>query len=342
MCRPRAPRASGPIGRERRLAAQRASGRELSELRETLRAPVVTSYMGKGAFPEDHELSAELRPATRRRFWELVEGADAVSVVGSELGAETTQQYALHFLATRPDRRERRADRRHLPRPRSRRRRAGDTRRSAGAPAEAGARRPRGGARSRRPGTDRLGPGRAGSGARARPSRIPPPRPPPPHAAAGWDMTILAYWAGALLPVQGRAVPATRSAREPLATPGLRHLGGGRARAAALAVAGDGGFLYGVQELATARQYGVPTTSCSSTTAVTGFCGSTSATPMARPSRSTSSSQTSPGSRVPSTSRSSRRPRMRSGSAPPGSPHGRARGGPAPRPPRDVDADKLT
>src|SRR4026208_876350 len=87
---------------------------ELRAVAETLRAPVVTSYMGKGAFPEDHELSAgsgrgagavraavvtsyrgkgafpedhELSAGSgcdEAAFRELVEAADAVLVVGSE------------------------------------------------------------------------------------------------------------------------------------------------------------------------------------------------------------------------------------------------------------------
>src|SRR4026208_1932323 len=69
---------------------------ELRAVAEALRAPVVTSYMGKGAFPEDHELSAGSACA-EAAFRELVESADAVLVAGSELGAETTQQYTLHF-----------------------------------------------------------------------------------------------------------------------------------------------------------------------------------------------------------------------------------------------------
>jgi acetolactate synthase-1/2/3 large subunit len=74
-------------------------------------------------------------------------------------------------------------------------------------------------------------------------------------------MTILAYWAGAHFPVLsprrflyplgsgtlGYSWPAALGAAVALGQP-------------TLAVAGDGGFLYGVQELATARQYGLPTT----------------------------------------------------------------------------------
>ena len=115
----RAPRTSG-LGGERRLRS--GAWEELRAVAETLRAVVVTSYMGKGAFPEDHELSAG-SACDEAAFRELVEGADAVLVVGSELGAETTQQYALQFggQLVQIDANEERI-RRHLPRLRSRRR----------------------------------------------------------------------------------------------------------------------------------------------------------------------------------------------------------------------------
>jgi acetolactate synthase-1/2/3 large subunit len=74
-------------------------------------------------------------------------------------------------------------------------------------------------------------------------------------------MTILAYWAGAHFPVLtprrflyplgsgtlGYAWPAALGASVAVGGP-------------TLAVVGDGGFLYGVQELATARQHDLPTT----------------------------------------------------------------------------------
>jgi len=69
---------------------------ELRTLAEALRAPVVTTYMGKGAFPDDHPLSAG-SACDESAFRELVEGADALLAVGTELGAETTQQYGLRL-----------------------------------------------------------------------------------------------------------------------------------------------------------------------------------------------------------------------------------------------------
>ena len=67
---------------------------ELRVLAERLDAPVVTTFMGKGAFPEDHALfagSACYDPNQR----EILESADVLLVVGSELGSETTYDYTL-------------------------------------------------------------------------------------------------------------------------------------------------------------------------------------------------------------------------------------------------------
>ncbi|HYZ79712.1 MAG TPA: thiamine pyrophosphate-binding protein [Solirubrobacteraceae bacterium] len=69
---------------------------ELRELAERLQAPVATTYMGKGALPDDHPLAAGAG-CDEAAFQELLSGADAVLCVGTELGAETTGQYALRF-----------------------------------------------------------------------------------------------------------------------------------------------------------------------------------------------------------------------------------------------------
>ena len=69
---------------------------ELRAIAERLGAPVVSTYMGKGAFPEDHSLAvgtASDEPAVQ----ELLCGADAILAVGTELGAETTSHYALEL-----------------------------------------------------------------------------------------------------------------------------------------------------------------------------------------------------------------------------------------------------
>src|SRR4029453_14118604 len=72
---------------------------ELFQLAHVLDAPVTTTYMGKGAFPADHPLSAGFA-LDEAAFKELLEGADVVLAIGTELGAETTAQYGLSFSGT--------------------------------------------------------------------------------------------------------------------------------------------------------------------------------------------------------------------------------------------------
>jgi acetolactate synthase-1/2/3 large subunit len=72
------------------------AGAELRELAELLDAPVATTYMGKSALPGDHPLCAGSgcdEPALQ----ELLAEADVVLCVGTELGAQTTDQYRLTF-----------------------------------------------------------------------------------------------------------------------------------------------------------------------------------------------------------------------------------------------------
>jgi acetolactate synthase-1/2/3 large subunit len=69
---------------------------ELRAVAELLDAPVATTYMGKGALPDDHPLAAGCG-CDEAAFQELLAGADVVLCVGTELGAETTGQYKLRF-----------------------------------------------------------------------------------------------------------------------------------------------------------------------------------------------------------------------------------------------------
>jgi acetolactate synthase-1/2/3 large subunit len=69
---------------------------ELAELAELLDAPVATTYMGKGALPDVHPLAVGCG-CDEAAFQELLCAADVVLCVGTELGAETTGQYALQF-----------------------------------------------------------------------------------------------------------------------------------------------------------------------------------------------------------------------------------------------------
>jgi len=224
---------------------------ELRAVAERLGAPVVTTYMGKSAFPEDHPLAVGTaldEPAVR----ELLAGADVLLAVGTELGAETTGQYSLEpsgrllHVDADPGRIGATYEALGL---------VGDAKGVLGALAE------------RLP-----GPAQAGGAARvaAVKERIAEHRREPElglletiraalprDAVTTWDMTILAYWAAARFPVYelrtfhyplgsgtlGYAWPAALGAS--LAAPGRR----------VLAVAGDGGFNYGIAELAAARQH---------------------------------------------------------------------------------------
>jgi acetolactate synthase-1/2/3 large subunit len=83
-----------------------------------------------------------------------------------------------------------------------------------------------------------------------------------PEAVIAWDMTILAYWAAAHFPQRRR-----RGFLYPLGSGTLGYawpaaLGAQAAlpEARTLAVAGDGGILYGLVELASARQHRLPAT----------------------------------------------------------------------------------
>jgi acetolactate synthase I/II/III large subunit len=233
---------------------------ELREVAEALRAPVVTTYMGKGAFPEDHALSAG-SACDEAAFRELVQEADAVLAIGTELGAETTQQYRLQFggQLIHVDADEERIgatfDALGL---------VGDARAILAALLERLPRRDVDGRaedRARRV-RERITSGLDEQGRGLERSLLESVREAlPREAASAWDMTILAYWAGAHFPVWsarnflyplgsgtlGYAWPAALGAAVALGQP-------------TLAVVGDGGFLYGVQELATARQNDLPTT----------------------------------------------------------------------------------
>jgi acetolactate synthase I/II/III large subunit len=226
---------------------------ELRTVAERLGAPVATTYMGKGAFPEDDPLAAgtALDEAPLR---ELLGGADVLLAVGTELGAETTGQYELELSG-------------RLIHVDADPRRIGATYESLGLVGDAAD--VLGALAERLPDEPRQdGPSRVASLRQRiaeqrserelgllRAVRDALPR----DAVTSWDMTILAYWAAAHFTVYeprtflyplgsgtlGYAWPAGLGAS--LGIPGRK----------VLAVAGDGGFNYGIAELAAARQYGL-------------------------------------------------------------------------------------
>jgi acetolactate synthase-1/2/3 large subunit len=230
---------------------------EVRALAERLGAAVATTYMGKGAFPEDHPLSLG-SAADEAAFQEAVGGADVLLCVGTELGAETTGQYSL-----RPQGRIVQID--------AAPERIGATYEALGLlgdakavleallaelPArEASAE----GERLARETRARIEQGLDGQGRELERGLLATIREAVPRETPiGWDMTILAYWAGAFFPAL-----EPRRFLYPLGSGTLGYAWPAALGAAAatggptLAVAGDGGFLYGIAELASARQNGL-------------------------------------------------------------------------------------
>jgi acetolactate synthase I/II/III large subunit len=227
---------------------------ELAELARRLGAAVGTTYMGKGAFPEDDPLGAGCA-CDEPAFQALLEEADVVLAVGTELGAETTAQYQLAFrgqlihVDAAPERIGATYPALGL---------VGDARAVLGALLERIEARPGDGAARAASARERIaerleGQDRALERGLLETIRSVVPR----DGITAWDMTILAYWAAAHFPALeprrflyplgsgtlGYAWPAALGAS--IALPGTT----------VLAVVGDGGFLYGLQELATARQH---------------------------------------------------------------------------------------
>jgi acetolactate synthase-1/2/3 large subunit len=230
----------------------------LVELTERIDAPVATTYMGKGTIAEDHPLAAGSAPDDRA-FQDLLTDADMVLCVGTELGAETTAQYGLQFHG-------------RLIQIDADARRIGATYPALGLVGDAAAtlralleRVPareeansRNGARRAREVRERIDRGLDSQPRDLERGLLATIRSVlPPDAVHAWDMTILGYWAAAHF-----AALAPRRFLYPLGSGTLGYawpaaLG---ARAAlpqtpALAVVGDGGFLYGAVEMLTAREH---------------------------------------------------------------------------------------
>ncbi|MFE6762046.1 thiamine pyrophosphate-binding protein [Streptomyces sp. NPDC057689] len=236
-----------------------ASGK-LRALAEKIKAPVVTTYGGKGAFPWQHPLSLQSW-VEDRHVTDFLEDADVLLVVGSGLGELSSNYYTfaprgrviqieadagkleanLPALGIHADARDALADLIDAVAPRED---------PAAADRVAGVL-----GRVR----DRIG----GQGRDLEQDVLAAIRTALPDASPSfWDMTILGYWAWAAF-----------DARRPNTMHSAQGAGGlGYAFPAALgaavadptrpvlAVSGDGGAMYSVAELATARQYGLPVT----------------------------------------------------------------------------------
>lgn len=233
---------------------------ELVAVAERLGAPVATTYMGKGAIAPDHPLSVGCG-CDEAAFRELLEGADVLLCVGTELGAETTQQYAFsprgrlvqvdaapeRFGTTYPV----------LPL-------LGDAREVLAALAGKLPENPREGGREAVAALrERIGRGLAEQGRGLELGLLEAiGHAVPDDAVQAWDMTILGYWAA-----PHHRAPHPRRFLYPLGSGTLGYafpaaLGAAAALPGTLvfAAVGDGGFGYNIAELLTARQYGLDVT----------------------------------------------------------------------------------
>ncbi|HKW69617.1 MAG TPA: thiamine pyrophosphate-binding protein [Candidatus Dormibacteraeota bacterium] len=222
-----------------------AAWNEVVEVAEILDAPVAMTYMGKGSIPADHPLSAG-SACDDAAYVDLLGRAGVVLCVGTQLGAEATAQYRLRFAGrlVQIDAESSRIGVSYPALPL-----VGDARLTLRALVPLLKRRSGNGATRAR--TARALPN-AQEVDLLRAIRAALPR----DAITAWDMTILGYLAAAHFPV-----PAPRTFLYPLGsgTLGFALPGALGAKAAmpdrtVLAVVGDGGFMYGLSELMTARQ----------------------------------------------------------------------------------------
>ncbi|MFG2145049.1 thiamine pyrophosphate-binding protein [Streptomyces sp. NPDC048696] len=229
---------------------------KLRALAEKLAAPVVTTFGGKGAFPWEHPLS--LRSWLEdRHTTDFLEDADVLLVVGSGLG-ELSSNY--HTFAPRGRVIQIEADLGKLESNHPALGIHADARVALAALLETVRERTDpAAAESVRTVLAKVGERIAGQGLETEQRILADVRAAlPVDAPSFWDMTILAYWAwsawpGALHSAQGAgglgyAFPAAIGAA---AADRTRPV---------LAVSGDGGAMYSIAELATARQYDLPVT----------------------------------------------------------------------------------
>jgi acetolactate synthase I/II/III large subunit len=237
----------------------------LRRLAERLRAPVATTFGAPGVFPRDHPLSVQSW-LEDRAVTELCESADVLLVVGSGLG-ELSSNY--HTMAPRGRVVQVDADRGVLEANLPALGLHADAGLTLDALAEAVTPRPPDGNAEQRVAAvletvrDRID----GQGLETEQRVLASVRKAlPGRAASCWDMTILGYWAwsawdpreGPMLSAQGAgglgyAYPAALGAAAASRTDAP-------AAAPVLAVSGDGGAMYGIAELATAREHDLDVT----------------------------------------------------------------------------------
>ncbi len=236
------------------------ASRKLRQLAEKLSAPVVTTFGGKGAFPWNHPLSLQSWLEDRHTT-DFLEDADVLLVVGSGLG-ELSSNY--HTFRPRGRVIQIEADAGKLESNHPGLGIHADARLALQALLETVGTREDDTAPARvRELLDRVGKRIAAQELTLEQDVLASVRKAlPPRAPSFWDMTILSYWAWSAF-----------DARHPNTMHSAQGAGGlGYAFPAALgaaaadptypvlAVSGDGGALYSVAELATARQYDLDVT----------------------------------------------------------------------------------
>ncbi|MEV4341145.1 thiamine pyrophosphate-binding protein [Streptomyces sp. NPDC049590] len=236
-----------------------ASGK-LRLLAEKLNAPVVTTFGGKGAFPWNHPLSLQSWLEDRHTT-DFLEDADVLLVVGSGLG-ELSSNY--HTFAPRGRVIQIEAD---LGKLESNHPAVGihaDARLALQALLETVEDRPDESARVRvRELLTKVAARIDGQNLTLEQQVLSSVRRAlPTDSPSFWDMTILAYWAWSAFDAQGPNLMHSAQGAGGLGYGFPAALGAAAADPSrpVLAVSGDGGALYSIAELATAKQYDLPVT----------------------------------------------------------------------------------
>ncbi|MEH0423598.1 thiamine pyrophosphate-binding protein [Streptomyces sp. B21-083] len=229
---------------------------KLRALAEYLQAPVVTTYGGKGAFPWTHPLSLQSW-LEDRHMTDFLEDADVLLVVGSGLG-ELSSNY--HTFKPRGRVIQVEADLGKLESNHPALGIHADARLALQALLETvSAARQDESAEERVKGVlDRVGERLAAQELTLEQGLLKSIRAAlPPRSPSFWDMTILSYWAWSAFDPRGTNTMHSAQGAGGLGYAFPAALGAAVADPTypVLAVSGDGGALYGIAELATARQY---------------------------------------------------------------------------------------
>ncbi|MEU2780619.1 MULTISPECIES: thiamine pyrophosphate-binding protein [unclassified Streptomyces] len=236
------------------------ASKKLLQLAETLQAPVVTTPGGKGAFPWEHPLSLQSWIEDRHTT-DFLEDADVLLVVGSGLG-ELSSNY--HTFRPRGRVVQIEADLGKLESNHPALGIHADARLALQALLETVSER-----------QDESAPGRVREVLAKVAARIAAQdltleqevlasvrRALPAGSPSFWDMTILAYWAWSAFDAKGpnRMHSAQGAGGLGYGFPAALGAAAADPTRPVLAVSGDGGALYSIAELATARQYGLDVT----------------------------------------------------------------------------------